>query len=461
MNRQNAWDNLPLSEKAAMIRVAVQNGITNLSDIKAKYNTFAEGGPEETWTLEDEAGFNKWRSTLPENLREYNPRDYDLRGAYKAGMKPKFNEKDGKYHLDSRADTTGKILKSPTHSSFPIALWTDMAAGYYPVKVENGYVYTDTWEGNKFLGDEDIITPNSFKHGGKIYIKPSHRGKFTELKKRTGHSASWFKAHGTPAQKKMATFALNARKWKHGNGGPLLLDTNMFLEGGPEDVVKRVIQEEGYLKRPTNIGDGKMTLGSGLTASKWHKLYEQKGEWTEEDNQKAVAEELEERRKWAEKDIPNWDKLPQNSQNALLSYKYNYDFNRNNSPKLYKALAEGNYEEAAKQIDATSSNPKFKKGLQARRKREQEWFLSGFNEPETFPDIVNTINQPDNVYTPPQSVLDNIAANNGKYMITGTPPLVGTRMPTSGIADGLAMQDKMANIWEWLKRLNILNNLVP
>lgn len=48
-----------------------------------------------------------------------------------------------------------------------------------------------------------------------IYIKPSHRGKFTALKKRTGHSASWFKAHGTPAQKKMATFALNARKWKH------------------------------------------------------------------------------------------------------------------------------------------------------------------------------------------------------------------------------------------------------
>ena len=48
-----------------------------------------------------------------------------------------------------------------------------------------------------------------------IHIKPENRGKFTRLKKRTGKSASWFKAHGTPAQKKMATFALNARKWKH------------------------------------------------------------------------------------------------------------------------------------------------------------------------------------------------------------------------------------------------------
>lgn len=48
-----------------------------------------------------------------------------------------------------------------------------------------------------------------------IHIKPANRGKFTALKKRTGHSASWFKKNGTPAQKKMAVFALNARKWSH------------------------------------------------------------------------------------------------------------------------------------------------------------------------------------------------------------------------------------------------------
>ena len=58
-----------------------------------------------------------------------------------------------------------------------------------------------------------------FKDGGTIHIKKENRGKFTALKKRTGKSASWFKAHGTPAQKKMATFALNARKWKHSDGG--------------------------------------------------------------------------------------------------------------------------------------------------------------------------------------------------------------------------------------------------
>lgn len=68
---------------------------------------------------------------------------------------------------------------------------------------------------------------NLFKKGG-IYIKPENRGKFTALKKRTGHSASWFKAHGTPAQKKMATFALNSKHWhhKHDEGGYL------YSEGG-------------------------------------------------------------------------------------------------------------------------------------------------------------------------------------------------------------------------------------
>lgn len=72
--------------------------------------------------------------------------------------------------------------------------------------------------------------PNSFAKGGKIHIKPENRGKFTRLKERTGKSATWFKEHGTPAQKKMATFALNARKWKHADGG--YLDNPIYSDIG-------------------------------------------------------------------------------------------------------------------------------------------------------------------------------------------------------------------------------------
>lgn len=70
------------------------------------------------------------------------------------------------------------------------------------------------------------------KNGGSgIYIKPENRGKFTALQERTGKSATWFKENGTPAQRKMATFALNARKWNHGRdkyfvGGDSLLNLN-------------------------------------------------------------------------------------------------------------------------------------------------------------------------------------------------------------------------------------------
>lgn len=61
----------------------------------------------------------------------------------------------------------------------------------------------------------------SLAEGGLIHIKPENKGKFTALKERTGHSAAWFKKHGTPAQRKMATFALNAKKWNHADGGSL------------------------------------------------------------------------------------------------------------------------------------------------------------------------------------------------------------------------------------------------
>lgn len=80
---------------------------------------------------------------------------------------------------------------------------------------------------------------NIAAYGGKIHIKPENRGKFTRLKERTGKSATWFKEHGTPAQKKMATFALNARKWKHANGGPI------FTNGGIWDNGLTYINEGG------------------------------------------------------------------------------------------------------------------------------------------------------------------------------------------------------------------------
>lgn len=44
LNTHKKWEDLSMKERGEMIRVAIRNGITNLSDIKSKYNEFAEGG---------------------------------------------------------------------------------------------------------------------------------------------------------------------------------------------------------------------------------------------------------------------------------------------------------------------------------------------------------------------------------------------------------------------------------
>lgn len=113
---------------------------------------------------------------------------------------------------------------------------------------------------------------NEFANGG-IHIKPENRGKFTALKERTGHSATWFKEHGTPAQKKMATFALNARKW-HSDGGSLE-DKNIFHEGGNTkstyiyDELPRLLREAGLDIR---VSSGYRPAGKVGTSGKrsWH-----------------------------------------------------------------------------------------------------------------------------------------------------------------------------------------------
>ena len=138
-----------------------------------------------------------------------------------------------------------KRLKELENHGYDIRHSTDWVDAF-PVKETRNYM---KWVGlgqdvggdltNEAFGA--AVEKNGFKSGGKIHIKPENRGKFTALKKRTGHSASWFKAHGTPAQKKMATFALNARKWKHGDGG--IIDRLYNHSGGDVDKMLELIQK--------------------------------------------------------------------------------------------------------------------------------------------------------------------------------------------------------------------------
>ena len=164
----NYWDYLPLKEKAEMMRVAINNGITTLPEIREAYNKFAKGGKMNGWTMEDEAGYRYWRSRLPKNLRDTDDRIYDMRGAYKAGMQPMWNEEDKSYHLQSRDPKSGRIFKSPLHSTYLKALMEDASMGYYPIVDNKGNTYTKTWPGNTLYEKEEPEVP--FKaYGGNLF----------------------------------------------------------------------------------------------------------------------------------------------------------------------------------------------------------------------------------------------------------------------------------------------------
>lgn len=73
-----------------------------------------------------------------------------------------------------------------------------------------------------------------------IHIKPENRGKFNATKKRTGKTTEQLSHSKNPLTRKRAIFALNAKKWKHAEGGELLPNDyylNLFALGGDTDLL--------------------------------------------------------------------------------------------------------------------------------------------------------------------------------------------------------------------------------
>ena len=56
-----------------------------------------------------------------------------------------------------------------------------------------------------------------------IHIKPENRGKFNATKKRTGKTTEQLSHSKNPLTRKRAIFALNAKKWKHAEGGEMII----------------------------------------------------------------------------------------------------------------------------------------------------------------------------------------------------------------------------------------------
>ena len=159
--------------------------------------------------IQNTAAYNQWRSTLPKNLQTETP-DYDLYGAFKAGLQPEWNDEDKSYHLGSRDPKTGRILKKPGHPTFGQTIYNDMLLGYYPI-YKDGEIYT-----------ENPFEYNKGKDSG-IHIKKANRGKFTAAAKRAGMGVQAYarkilsapKGKYSPTLRRRAAFAKAASKFKH------------------------------------------------------------------------------------------------------------------------------------------------------------------------------------------------------------------------------------------------------
>lgn len=138
------------------------------------------------------------------------------------------------------------------------------------------------------------------------------------------------------------------------------------------EFVDRVIKEEGFLTSPQDIGDGKRTVGSGLTGQKWLSQYDKAGVWTKEMNRVAVAEELANADKYLRTVFPEYDSYPEGVREVLQDIQYNTGkVNMKYSPKFVTAVRNKNWGEARRQMDWGNTDPKFGKGLRARNARRQ------------------------------------------------------------------------------------------
>ena len=175
------------------------HNIGTLEDLLTQgYNKFAEGGSTK-WTMQDETNYQSWKDKLPNNLKYTDESEYDLRGAYKAGMEPQWNNKDKSYHLGSRDPYSGKILKSPHHPTYLEALITDASMGYYPSIDNKGNTYTNTWRGNKFGdgGSENNNFPQYIPEGytynsGEINQAPTTTQRIINKTKDVGRAVAAF-----------------------------------------------------------------------------------------------------------------------------------------------------------------------------------------------------------------------------------------------------------------------------
>lgn len=147
------------AEVIDMVKEGCNNCIDSYVSQLPKMHNYAKDGTVIP-NPDDYESFNKFRTTLPKNLKEtkyeYGSPDneYDLYGYWESFNKPKTfgtmlfqnpdykRQDDGMYHGISRNPKTGQLLKSPSHEKFTLGVYEDRTKGYQTYYGKDGKMYS-------------------------------------------------------------------------------------------------------------------------------------------------------------------------------------------------------------------------------------------------------------------------------------------------------------------------------
>lgn len=141
----------------------------------------------------------------------------------------------------------------------------------------------------------------------------------------------------------------------------------------PDSLIDFLISHEGFRSEVYTDPGGVKTIGYGFTDPELIK----RGHITKEEAKEILKQEIKKREEKLASQIPTWFLLNNNQKSALISYGYNVGVENweKYQPKLFQALASGDFANAAQYIDVVKDRKgNILPGLVTRRKDEQEMF---------------------------------------------------------------------------------------
>lgn len=249
------WDQYPDQVKNALRDITYNGGPENYSTKSPKFVKAINDGYEDDILTEEE-----YKRIIKELEVDNTSGEHKDRKERRAAMLGNM------YNYDDNANINKAGSGLSPYTGFHTNIFTSVIKNpFKPIILNKPKEKTPLEQiigNNTFIVDKNILDTsnlgpyiiNSNKSGGSIHIKKANRGKFTDYcgGKVTSECIQKGKNSPDPKIRKRATFAANARKWKHQDGG-IFERLEVYISKN---------QNGGLLNDPTEIKGGKFFKAS-------------------------------------------------------------------------------------------------------------------------------------------------------------------------------------------------------